>query len=145
MIRRSKDVDMKPHISNHELTPVIQSLTRHDETLLGGWERKSELTARVLGEANVTVLQVFPYKSECLAIDAMYRINQISTKLLWIKTGHDLATEFCKLVDQLDGAETVAVGFEWYFNESLRHGYRARTKVKVKQNKSTTALNQIQI
>ena len=72
MIRRSRDVDMKHHISNHELTPVIQSLTRHDETLLGGWERKSELTARVLGEANVTVLQVFPYKIECLAIDAMY-------------------------------------------------------------------------
>ena len=71
MIRRSRDVDMKHHISNHELAPVIQSLTRHDETLLGGWERKSELTARALGEA-VMVLQVFPYKSECLAIDAMY-------------------------------------------------------------------------
>ena len=67
-------------------------------------------------------------------------INQISTKLLSI-----LATEFCKRVDQLERAETAAIGFEWYFNESLRHDYRARTKVKVKQNKSTTALNQILI
>ena len=77
----------------------------------------------------------------------MYMMNQFSTKPLLIKTGNDLAAEFCKRVDQeLVGAETVLTGFEWYSKDSLKSKANcARKKVKVKQNKSTSTLHQIQI
>ena len=46
-------------------------------------------------------------------------MNQFSTKSLLIKTGDDLAAEFCKRVNQeLVGAETVLTGFESYSKDS---------------------------
>ena len=88
---------------------------RRNGTFLDGWEGKSELSNRILAEANVSVEQNISYKSECIAIDAMFLLNQMSTKPLWIKKGKDLAAEFCKRVDQQsDGAGIVVVGFEWY-------------------------------
>ena len=51
----------------------------------------------------------------------MYIMNQFSTKPLLIKTGDDLAAEFCKRVNQeLVGAETVLTGFESYSKDSLK-------------------------
>ena len=94
MIRGSRDVDMKYHIGKHELTPVIDNLMRCDGTLLDGWEGKQELAACVLSEVNVTFLQDIPYKSKCTASDAMYLMNQIWTKPLWIKKESNLAAEF---------------------------------------------------
>ena len=112
---------MKNHIGNYELTPMVHSLMRRDGVLLDGWEGKSSLAIRVLHEANVSVVEEIPHKCECVAIDAMYVMNQISTKPLWVKTGRDLAREFCNRVDQQsDGAQSIVIGFEWYSNESLK-------------------------
>ena len=121
MIRGSREVDMKSHIGQYELTSVVHSLMKRDGTLLDGWDGKSNLAARVLAEANIHVTPSITNKSQCVAIDAMYVMNQISTKPIWIKTGRDLAAEFCKRIDQqTEGAEIVVVGFEWYCNESLK-------------------------
>ena len=111
---------------------------RCNGTLLDQWEGKLELTAHVLGEVDVTVLQYIPYKSEYNVSYAMYIMNQISTKLLWIKTGSDLAAEFCKCVDQQSvGAETVVIGFKWYSENSLKpkawQSHQKEDKNKAKQ------------
>ena len=107
---------------------------RHSGTLLDGWEGKLELAARVFGEANVMVLQDIPYKSECIVINAKYIMNQISNKPLWIKIGSDLAAEFCKHVgQQLGGAETVVIGFEWYSDDMVRQSCQKKVKIKAKQ------------
>ena len=77
-----------------------------------------------------------PYKSECIAIDAMFLVNQISTKSLWVKTGSDLAAEFCKRVDQQsEGAEVIVIGFEWYSTDSLKS---KACKSRKKNGKSKT-------
>ncbi len=150
MIRGSRNVDMKGHIGNYELTPVVHSLMRRDGVLLDGWEGKSSLAVRVLLEANVSVIEEIPYKSECVAIDAMYIMNQISTKPLWIISGRDLAREFCNRVDQQsDGAESIVIGFEWYSNDSLKtiawKSREAKDKNKSKGKKDwITFLIQIQ-
>lgn len=121
MIRGSRDVDMKSHVGKYELTSVVHSLMRRDGTLIDGWDGKSDLATRILVEANVSVEPTVPFQSECVAIDAMYIMNQISTKPLWIKTGNDLAAEFCKRIDQQSGdASGVIVGFEWYTEDSLK-------------------------
>ena len=67
---------------------------------------------------NVIVFKIFHI---FIAIDAtMYIMNQFSTKPLLVKTGDDLAAEFCKRVNQeLVGAETVLTGFESYSKDSL--------------------------
>lgn len=99
MICGSRDVVVKYHMGNHELTPIIYSLMRYKGTPLDGWEGKLQLAACVLGKANVTIFKDIPYKSECIAIDTMYLMNHISIKPSWIKTGIDLAAEFCKHVE----------------------------------------------
>ena len=72
-------------------------------------------------EADVEISDTIPYKSECVAIDAMFLVKQISTKPLWVKTGSDLAAEFCKRVDmQSEGANVIVIGFEWYSSSSLK-------------------------
>ena len=122
MIRGSRDVDMTSHIWKYELTSVVHSLVRRDGTLLDGWEGKSLFASRILVEANVSVEKTVPFfQNECVAIDAMYIVNQLSTKPLWIKTGNDLAVEFCKRIYQKsDSASSVVVGFEWYSEDSLK-------------------------
>ena len=121
MIRGSREVDMKNHIGHYELTSVVHSLKRRDGTLLDGWDGKSDLATRVLAEANIKVTPSIANKADCVAIDAMYVINQISTKPVWIKTGRDLAAEFCKRIDQqTEGAKMVVIGFEWYSTDSLK-------------------------
>ena len=121
MIRGKRDVDMKSIIGNFELTPIVHSLMKRDGTLLDGWEGKADLFSIVRNEAQVSVTEVPPCKYEAVAIDAMFVMNQISTKPVWIKTGNDLAKEFCNRVDQqTDGAEVVIIGFEWYSEDSLK-------------------------
>ena len=112
---------MKAIIGKYELTPVVHSLMKRDGTLLDGWEGKSDLAKTVLKEAGVTVVQQIPIISEVVAVDAMFVMNQISTKPIWVKSGDDLAKEFCDRVDkQSEGAEMVIVGFEWYLDLSLK-------------------------
>ena len=61
---------------------------------------------------NVSVVAEIPPKSECVCIDTMFIMNQITSKPSWVKTGSDLACEFCKCVDQQSkNAEIVIVGF----------------------------------
>ena len=112
---------MKTIIGTYELTPVVHSLMKRDGTLLDGWEGKSDLAKTVLKEAGVTVVKHIPFESEVVAVDAMFVMNQISTKPIWVKTGADLAKEFCDGVDkQSEGAEMIIVRFEWYSDASLK-------------------------
>lgn len=121
MIRGSREVDMKSIIGNHELTPVVLSLMKQDGTLLDGWDGKAELAATTLKEANLPVVVNIPFQSEVVAIDAMFLMNQISTKPTWVKTGKDIAKEFCDRVEmQSEGAEIIVIGFEWYLENSLK-------------------------
>ena len=111
---------MKSIIGNFEMTPVVHSLMKWDGTL-DGWDAKSDLEPCVLKEANVAVVENVSFKSECVAIDVMFIMNQITTKPIWIKRGSNLAKEFCKRVDQQsEGAEIVVIGFEWYSDNSLK-------------------------
>ena len=93
MIRGTRDVDMKAIIGNYEMTPVVHSLMRRDGVLLDGWEGKSDLATRIRNEAGVAVITDIPSAAECVAIDAMFLMNQISTKPMWVKNGSDLAKE----------------------------------------------------
>ena len=43
-------------------------------------EEKSDLAKTVLKESGVTVVQQIPFESEVVAVDAMFVMNQISTK-----------------------------------------------------------------
>ena len=118
MIRGSREVDMKLHIGNPELTPIVYSLMKRDGTLLDGFEGKPKLVTEICSSANVSEV---PPKSDCVCIDAMFLINQITSKPSWVKTGSDLACEFCKRVDQQsENAEIVIVGFESYSEDSLK-------------------------
>ena len=65
----------------------------------------------------------------------MFVMNQISTKPIWVKSGDDLAKEFCDRVDkQNEGAEMVIVGFEWYSDLSLKSmAWKSRQKGKKKK------------
>ena len=121
MIRGTRDVDMKSIIGNYEMTPVVHSLMKRDGTLLDGWDGKSDLASCVLKESNVAVVENVSCQFECVAIDAMFIMNQITSKPAWVKTGSDLAKEFCNRVDQQSyGADIVIIGFEWYSDESLK-------------------------
>lgn len=121
MIRGQRDIDMKSVIGNHEMTPVVHSLMKRDGTLLNGWDGKADLFSCVRAEAKVPVTEEAPCKFECVAIDAMFIMNQITTKPLWMKSGRDLSKEFCNRVDQQsEGAELVVIGFEWYSDNSLK-------------------------
>ena len=91
MIRGTRYVDMKAIIGNYEMTPVVRSLMRRDGVLLDGWEGKSDLAKRIRNEAGVAVITDIPSAAECVAIDAMFLMNQISTKPMWVKNGSDLA------------------------------------------------------
>ena len=135
MIRGTRDIDMKAIIGKYELTPVVHSLMKRDGTLLDGWEGKSDLAKTVLKEAGVTLVQQIPIISEVVAVDAMFVMNQISTKPIWVKSGDDLAKEFCDRVDkQSEGAEMVIVGFEWYSDLSLKSmAWKSRQKGKKKK------------
>ena len=62
---------------------------------MAGWEGKSDLATRIRNEAGVAVITDIPSAAECVAIDAMFLMNQISTKPMWVKNGSDLAKEFC--------------------------------------------------
>ena len=121
MIRGTRDIDMKLIIGNYEMAPISHSLMKRDGTLLDGWEGKSELTACVLKEANVAVVDKVSCQFECAAIDAMFIMNQITTKPAWVTRGIDIAQEFLNRVDQQsEGAEIVIIGFEWYSDDSLK-------------------------
>ena len=121
MIRGTRDIDMKTIIGTYKLTPVVHSLMIRDGTLLDGWEGKSDLAKTVLKEAGVTVVKHIHFESEVVAVDAMFVMNQISTKPIWVKTGADLAKEFCDRVDkQSEGVYLVIDGFEWYSDASLK-------------------------
>ena len=112
---------MKSVIGNYEMTPVVHSLMKRDGTLLDGWDGKSDLASCVLKESNVSVVENVSCQFECVAIDAMFIMNQITSKPAWVKTGSDLAKEFCNRVDQQSyGADIVIIGFEWYSDESLK-------------------------
>ena len=80
LIRGQRDIDMRSVIGNFEMTPVVHSLMKRDGTLLDGWDGKSDLFSCIRQEANVAVTDEAPCKFECVAIDAMYIMNQISTK-----------------------------------------------------------------
>ena len=135
MIRGSREIDMKYIIGKYELTPVVHSLMKRDGTLLDGWDGKSDLAKTVLKEANVSVTPCIPFESEVVAVDAMFIMNQISTKPIWVKTGKDLAKEFCDRLDkQSEGAEIIVVGFEWYSDVSLKAmAWKSRQKGKKKK------------
>ena len=98
MIRGQREIDLKSVIGNFELTPVVHSLMKRDGTLLDGWDGKSEFFSCVRQEANVPITDEAPCKFEFVAIDAMFVMNQIFTKPVWVKNGADLAKEFCKCV-----------------------------------------------
>ena len=68
MIRGTRDIDMKLIIGNYEMAPISHSLMKRDGTLLDGWEGKSELTACVLKEANVAVVDKVSCQFECAAL-----------------------------------------------------------------------------
>ena len=128
---------MKAIIGNYEMTPVVHNLMKRDGVLLDGWEGKSDLTTCIRIEAGVQIATELPFVAECVAIDAMFLLNQMSTKPLWVKNGSDLAKEFCNRVEQqCSGAEMVIVGFEWYSEESLKQmAWKARgSKDKKKRN-----------
>ena len=120
MICGSRDLGTKHNIGNHKLKPFILSLMRREGTFLDGWEGKTGLAARVLGGANITIFQDIPYKSEHIAIDAMYIMHHIWNKKLWVNKGSDLTSEFCICVDQSEGAKIVLIGFECYSDISLK-------------------------
>ena len=114
-------MDMKATIGNYEMTSVVHSLMRIDGVLLDGWEGKSDFATRIRNEAGVAVTTDIPSAAESVAIDAIFLMNQISMKPMWVKNGSDLAKEFCNSVEQqCEGAEMVIVGFEWYSEESLK-------------------------
>ena len=93
---------------------------KHDGTLLDGFEGKSKLVTEICSSANVSVVAEIPPKSECVCIDAMFIMNQITSKPSWVKTGSDLACEFSKRVDQQsENAEIVIVGFESYSEKTM--------------------------
>ena len=76
---------------------------------------------RICAEANVVAVPQITHKSECIAIDGMFVMNQITTKPSWVHTGNDLAKGFLKRVDQQsENAEIIIVGFESYSDESLK-------------------------
>ena len=56
--------------------------------------------------------------ADCFAVDVMYLLNQIIPKAKWIKTGADLAKEFCKRIDNKAGnASVVVVAFDTYITK----------------------------
>ena len=71
----------------------------------------------VIGDHGLTSASKFQYmtdtSAECIAIDARYLLNQISPIPKYVKTGKDLATEFCKRVEKLTmNASLVVVAFD---------------------------------
>ena len=67
--------------------------------LMPGAEGKAELVAKVIDHTKVQYMT--DTSAECIAIDARYLLNQISPIPKFVKTGKDLATEFCKRVEKL--------------------------------------------
>ena len=132
MIRGSREIDMKAIIGNYELTPVVCSLMRRDGTLLDGWDGKSDLASCILKKANVVVVEQVDVQYQCVAIDAMFIMNQISSKPLWVNKGSDLAQEFYNRVDQQsEDADIIIIGFEWYSEDSLKaRAWKSRDSVK---------------
>ena len=73
--------------------------------------------------------------AECIAIDSMYLLNQNSPIPKYVKTGEDLANEFCKRVEKLTmNASLVVVAFDNYTkdieNVSLKTGTRVMRNEK---------------
>ena len=63
----------------------------------------------------------------CVAVDAMYLINKMTPKPVWIQNGRDLASNFCRRVNEITGgASHVIVAFDTYQNESLKKATREK-------------------
>ena len=101
--------------------------------LIPGAEGKAELVAKVIGHTKVQYMT--DISAECIAIDAMYLLNQISPIPKYVKTGKDLANEFCKRVEKLTmNTSLVVVAFDNYTkdieNVSLKTGTRVMRNEK---------------
>ena len=133
ILKDTRAVDMTIVIGNHELTSVPRSLMNNQGHLIPGAKGKAELVAKVIGHTKVQYMT--DISAECIAIDAMYLLNQISPILKYVKTGKDLANEFCKRVEKLTmNASLVIVAFDNYTkdieNVSLKTGTRVMRNEK---------------
>ena len=91
---------------------------------------ESPLLVKTLKAESGTNTQPLDIDFDCIAIDAMCLLNQM-TKPTWVKTGSDLGSFFCIRVDEiLMGAAMVIVAFDTYNDISLKNITRAKRQVK---------------
>ena len=129
ILAQKRDIDMEQIVGHHELFTVPRGLMKSDGTLLDGGEGKSQLVKVLKNESGCSTQSLID-DYDCIAIDAMCLLNQMS-KPTWVKTGEDLASLFCKRVNDLAmGATTVIVAFDTYRELSLKNATRAKRQTK---------------
>ena len=73
-----------------------KSLFSSDGSLLDGSKSKSDAVTEILKDAEIEPSDQLPTRPDCVVIDAMRVLNEMSTKRL--KTGKDLSNEFINLI-----------------------------------------------
>ena len=145
-LAQKRDIDVERIVGHHELSTVPRSLMNTDGSLLDGGEGKSQLVKTLKTESG-TSSQPLINDFDCIAIDAMCLLNQMN-KPTWVKTGKDLASSFCKRVDDIAmSATTVLVAFDTYKDVSLKNVTRAKrqTKKVSRQYEITSSTNLSQL
>ena len=129
ILAQKPDIDVERIVGHHELSTVPRSLMNTDGSLLDGDEGRSQLVKTLKTESGTSSHPLIN-DFDCIAIDAMCLLNQM-TKPTWVKTGKDLASSFCKRVDDIAmSAIILLVAFDTYKNVSPKNVARAKRQTK---------------
>ena len=90
-----------------------KSLVSSDGFLLDGSKSKSDAVKKILKAAEIEPSDQLPTRPDCVVIDAMRVLNEMSTK--HFKTGKDLSNEFLHRIDAISlNAGLQIIAFDTY-------------------------------